>query len=43
MLDQKYVLDESGSKTIEQLLKEQVASLGENIKINKFARIEVGA
>lgn len=40
MLDQKFVLDES--KTIEQLLKEQVAALGENIKIRRFSRIEVG-
>jgi elongation factor Ts len=40
LLDQKFVLEES--KTVEQVVKEQIASLGENIKVRRFARLEVG-
>ena len=40
LMDQSYVLDES--KTVQQLLTEQVAALGENIRVGRIARVEVG-
>lgn len=40
LLKQEYIRD--NSKTIEQLIKETVAKLGENIQVGKFARIELG-
>ena len=40
LLAQEYIRD--GSKTIEQLVKETIAKLGENIQIGKFARIALG-
>ena len=41
LLKQTYVRDET--KTIEELVKEKIAKLGENIEVRKFARFEVGA
>lgn len=40
LLDQKFVKDDS--KTIDQLIKEQVATIGENIKIRRFVRFVMG-
>jgi elongation factor Ts len=40
LLDQAFVKDDS--KTIEQLLKESVATVGENIQIGSFYRIAIG-
>ena len=40
LLEQKFVKDDK--KTIEQLQQELVAKLGENIKIRRFARYELG-
>ena len=40
LLDQKFVKDDS--KTIEQLVKEAVATIGENIKIRRFTRFVMG-
>jgi elongation factor Ts len=41
LMEQAYVRDEK--KTIEQLLKESIATIGENIQIGKFYRISIGA
>jgi elongation factor Ts len=40
LLEQKFVKDDS--KTIEQLLTDQVARIGENIKVRRFARFVLG-
>ncbi|MDP2304584.1 MAG: translation elongation factor Ts [Pseudomonadota bacterium] len=40
LLDQKYVKDDS--KTIDQLVKEVVSTIGENIKIRRFVRYVMG-
>ena len=40
LLEQKFVKDDK--KTVEQLQNELVAKLGENIKIRRFARYELG-
>ncbi|MGI8423602.1 MAG: translation elongation factor Ts [Chloroflexota bacterium] len=40
LMSQAYVRDES--KTIEQLIKETIATTGENIRIGRFARFELG-
>jgi elongation factor Ts len=40
LLEQAYIKDDK--KTIEQLVKEAVASMGENIQIGRFARIAIG-
>lgn len=39
LLKQEYIRD--GSKTIEDLVKENIAKLGENIQLGKFSRIEI--
>ncbi|MEK7534409.1 MAG: translation elongation factor Ts [Patescibacteria group bacterium] len=39
LLKQEYIRD--GSKTIEQLVKETIAKLGENIVIKEFKRFEI--
>lgn len=39
-LKQEYIRD--GSKTIEQLVKETIAKVGENIKVRRFMRFELG-
>jgi elongation factor Ts len=40
LLEQKFVKEDK--KTIEQLLKELVAKVGENVKIRRFTRYELG-
>jgi elongation factor Ts len=40
LLDQKFVKDDS--KTIQQLLAESVAKIGENIKVRRFSRFVLG-
>lgn len=40
LLEQPFVKD--NDITIEELLKKHIASLGENIKVNRFARLEIG-
>lgn len=40
LLDQKFVKDDS--KTIDQLVKESVATIGENIQIRRFVRFVMG-
>ncbi len=40
LLKQEYIRD--SSKTIDALIKETIATLGENITLGKFTRIEVG-
>ncbi len=40
LLEQPFVKD--NDITIEDLLKKHIASLGENIKVNRFARLEIG-
>jgi len=42
LLDQVWVRDPDGKKTIGQLLTELVAKIGENIKIRRFVRWELG-
>ena len=39
LLKQPYIKDES--RTVEDLIKEVIARVGENIKVNKFHRIEI--
>lgn len=41
LIKQVFIKDEK--KTIEELLKELIAKTGENIKIKRFARFEIGA
>lgn len=40
LLKQEYIRD--SSKTIEQLIKEAIAKLGENIVVKRFKRMEIG-
>lgn len=40
LLKQEYIRD--GSKTIEDLIKEAIAKLGENIVVKRFQRFEIG-
>ncbi|MCL5970536.1 MAG: translation elongation factor Ts [Patescibacteria group bacterium] len=40
LLKQEYIRD--GSKTIQDLIKETIAKIGENIAIKRFARMELG-
>ncbi|TCP70117.1 translation elongation factor Ts [Baia soyae] len=40
LMDQVFVKD--GEKTIEQMVKEQIARIGENISIRRFVRYELG-
>lgn len=40
LLDQNYIKDDS--KTIDQLVKESIATIGENIQIGRFSRIAIG-
>ena len=42
LLEQVYVKDPEGKKTIQTVLQELVAKIGENIKIRRFVRFEVG-
>ncbi|MEO5949536.1 MAG: translation elongation factor Ts [Candidatus Saccharimonas sp.] len=40
LTEQMFVLDDS--KTVDQLIKEQIAKSGENIRVSQFKRIELG-
>ena len=40
LAEQAFVLDDS--KTVGQLIKEQVALRGENVRVSQFKRIELG-
>ncbi len=40
LLTQDYIRD--GSKTIDNLVKETIAKLGENIQLKRFSRLEIG-
>lgn len=40
LLEQAYIKDDK--KTIEQLIKEAIATIGENIQIGRFSRIAIG-
>ncbi|MCS1351303.1 translation elongation factor Ts [Mechercharimyces sp. CAU 1602] len=40
LLEQPYIKD--GDKTIDELVREQVAKLGENINVRRFVRFELG-
>jgi elongation factor Ts len=40
LLDQPYIKDDS--KTVHDLLNELISKLGENIKIARFARFQIG-
>jgi elongation factor Ts len=42
LLDQIWVRDPDGKKTVGQLLTELVAKIGENIKVRRFVRWELG-
>ena len=42
LLDQVYVKDESKKKTVQQVIEEHIAKLGENVTISRFARFKVG-
>jgi elongation factor Ts len=40
LLEQRFIKDDS--KTIEELVKEAIATIGENIQVGRFARIAIG-
>ena len=40
LLEQKFIKDET--KTVEELIKEYIAKLGENIQVGRFCRFEIG-
>ncbi|MCB0083302.1 MAG: elongation factor Ts, partial [Caldilineaceae bacterium] len=40
LLEQDFIKDPS--VTIQSLLTDQIAALGENIRVNRFARLEIG-
>jgi elongation factor Ts len=40
LLEQSFIKD--SDKTVEQVLKEKIAAIGENITIRRFARFEMG-
>ncbi len=42
LLDQVWVKDEAGKKTIKDLLSELISKCGENCKIRRFVRFELG-
>ena len=42
LLDQVWIRDPDGKKTVGQLLTELIAKIGENMKIRRFARWELG-
>ena len=43
LLNQNYIKDESSKTTIQDLLTDLIAKIGENIVIRRFARYEIGA
>jgi elongation factor Ts len=42
LLEQRFVKDDGSKKTVEDLQKEIVAKIGENVKIRRFVRYELG-
>ena len=42
LLKQPYYRDESGKKTVEEVVKEAVATIGENIRVARFCRYMLG-
>lgn len=42
LLQQVYIRDESRKKTIEELVKELIGKIGENIVVRRFARFQIG-
>lgn len=42
LLDQPWVKDEKGRKKVDELIKEAIARMGENISVARFARFAVG-
>lgn len=40
LLEQRFIKDDS--KTIEEIIKEAIATIGENIQVGRFARIAIG-
>ena len=42
LLDQPYVKDTTGKTTVNDLITEQITKTGENIKISRFARYQIG-
>ena len=42
LLQQIYIRDESHKKTIEDLVKELIGKIGENIVVRRFARFQIG-
>ncbi|HVU15528.1 MAG TPA: translation elongation factor Ts [Candidatus Didemnitutus sp.] len=43
LLDQPFVKDPKGEKTIKDLLTERIAKLGENMQVRRFVRFQLGA
>ncbi len=42
LLDQPYVKDTTGKTTVNDLITQQITKTGENIKISRFARYQIG-
>lgn len=42
LLEQPYVKDPSGKTTVNDLITEQITKTGENIKISRFSRFQIG-
>lgn len=42
LLEQPYVKDPSGKMTVNDLITEQITKTGENIKISRFSRFQIG-
>lgn len=42
LVEQPYIMDESGKKTVQQVLDELTAKIGEKINIRRFVRYELG-
>ena len=42
LMEQVFIKDPEGKQTVEELVKEAIAKMGENIKINRFARFQLG-
>ena len=42
LLDQPYVKDTTGKTTVNDLITEQITKTGENIKISRFSRYQIG-
>ena len=43
LLEQPFVKDPEGKKTIKDILTEKIAVMGENMQIRRFARYQLGA